>query len=161
MKLSTRGRYAVMAMADIARRDTDAPVSLAAIADSQNLSQEYLEQLFARLRRAGLVTSVRGPGGGYRLARDAEEIFIADIVAAAGEAFQVTRCADGDGVQGCQNGAQCITHELWSALRRQIWGFLSAVTLADVVQRRNLALAAEVRKAREEVRIRPLKQAAQ
>jgi Rrf2 family iron-sulfur cluster assembly transcriptional regulator len=146
MKLSTKGRYAVMAMADIARRKTDKPVSLAEIAASQNISQEYLEQLFSKLRRAGLVTSVRGPGGGYRLARDADEIFISEIVSAADEPFAVTRCPDGDAVQGCQNGEACITHELWSSLRRQIWGFLSSVTLGDVVEKRNLALAAEVRR---------------
>ncbi|WP_038036537.1 Rrf2 family transcriptional regulator [Thermopetrobacter sp. TC1] len=146
MKLSTKGRYAVMAMADIASRHTDKPVSLAEIAASQNISQEYLEQLFSRLRKAGLVTSVRGPGGGYRLARDPDEIFISDIISAADEPLSVTRCPDGDGVQGCQNGEACITHELWSSLRRQIWGFLSSVTLGDVVEKRNLALAAEVRR---------------
>ena len=146
MKLSTRGRYAVMALADLAARKTDRPVPLAAIAASQNISQEYLEQLFARLRRAGLVESVRGPGGGYRLSRDAEDIFIIDIIRAADEPLQVTRCADGDGVVGCQNGEACITHELWSALSRQISNFLSHVTLGDVIERRNLALAAEVRR---------------
>ena len=146
MKLSTKGRYAVMAMADLAARDTDKPVPLAAIAKSQNISQEYLEQLFARLRRAGLVESVRGPGGGYRLADDPEDVFIIEIIRAADEPLQVTRCADGDGVIGCQNGEACITHELWSALSRQICSFLSHITLGDVINRRNLALAAEVRR---------------
>ena len=146
MKLSTRGRYAVMALADLAGRHSDKPVPLAAIASSQNISQEYLEQLFARLRRAGLVESVRGPGGGYRLARKPDEIFIIEIIQAADEPLQVTRCADGDGVLGCQNGEACITHELWSALSRQIAGFLSHITLGDVIERRNLALAAEVRR---------------
>ncbi len=148
MKLSTKGRYAVMALAEIASRKADRPVSLADIAASQNISQEYLEQLFAKLRRAGLVKSTRGPGGGYRLARDPDEIFIIDIISAADEPFSVTRCPDGDAVEGCQNGQPCITHELWSSLRRQIWSFLSAVTLGDVVERRNLALAAEVRRAK-------------
>ncbi len=146
MKLSTKGRYAVMAMADLAVRQSDRPVPLAAIAASQNISQEYLEQLFARLRRAGLVESVRGPGGGYRLSHDPEETFIIDIIRAADEALQVTRCADGDGVIGCQNGEACITHELWSALSRQICSFLSHITLGDVIEKRNLALAAEVRR---------------
>ncbi len=146
MKLSTKGRYAVMALADLASRRSDRPVPLAAIAASQNISQEYLEQLFARLRRAGLVESVRGPGGGYRLARKPDEIFIIDIIQAADEPLQVTRCADGDGVVGCQNGEACITHELWSALSRQICSFLSHITLGDVIERRNLALAAEVRR---------------
>ena len=145
MKLSTKGRYAVMALADLASRHSDRPVPLAAIARSQNISQEYLEQLFARLRRAGLVESVRGPGGGYRLARDPDDIFIIDIIRAADEPLRVTRC-DGDGVVGCQKGEACITHELWSALSRQICGFLSNVTLGDVIGRRNLALAAEVRR---------------
>ncbi len=148
MKLSTKGRYAVMAMAEIALRKTDKPVSLAEIAASQNISQEYLEQLFAKLRRAGLVESTRGPGGGYRLARDPDEIMIIDVIGAADEPFMVTRCADGDAVEGCQDGEACVTHDLWSALRRQIAGFLSAVTLGDVVERRNLALAAEVRRAK-------------
>ena len=148
MKLSTKGRYAVMALSEIASRKTDSPVSLAEIAASQNISQEYLEQLFSKLRRAGIVNSVRGPGGGYRLARDPDEIYIADIISAADEPFQVTRCPDGDAVEGCQDGDKCITHELWSSLRRQIWGFLSTVTLGDVVERRNLALAAEVRRAK-------------
>ncbi len=148
MKLSTKGRYAVMALAEIALRKSDKPVSLAEIAASQNISQEYLEQLFAKLRRAGLVESTRGPGGGYKLARDADEIFIVDIIGAADEPFSVTRCLDGDAVEGCQNGEACITHELWSSLRRQIAGFLSAVTLGDVVEKRNLALAAEVRRAK-------------
>ncbi len=148
MKLSTKGRYAVMAMADIAARKTDRPVSLAEISASQRISQEYLEQLFARLRRAGLVESTRGPGGGYTLSRSAEEIFIIDIIEAADEPFHVTRCVDGDGVEGCQAGELCITHYLWAALSRQIWSFLSAVTLGDVVEKRNLALAAEVRRAK-------------
>jgi len=146
MKLSTKGRYAVMALSEIALRKSDKPVSLAEIAGSQNISQEYLEQLFAKLRRAGLVESTRGPGGGYKLARDADEIFIVDIIGAADEPFTVTRCLDGDAVEGCQNGEACVTHELWSSLRRQILGFLSAVTLGDVVEKRNLALAAEVRR---------------
>ena len=148
MKLSTKGRYAVMALAEIALRKSDKPVSLAEIAGSQNISQEYLEQLFAKLRRAGLVESTRGPGGGYKLARDADEIFIVDIIGAADEPFSGTRCLDGDAVEGCQDGKPCITHELWSSLRRQIAGFLSAVTLGDVVEKRNLALAAEVRRAK-------------
>ncbi len=146
MKLSTKGRYAVMALADLAGRRSDKPVPLAAIARSQNISQEYLEQLFARLRRAGLVESVRGPGGGYRLAHEPDDIFIIDIIRAADEPLQVTRCADGDGVLGCQNGEACVTHELWSALSRQICSFLSHITLGDVIERRNLALAAEVRR---------------
>ena len=150
MKLSTKGRYAVMAMADIAKNSNGAPVSLATIAGRQNISQEYLEQLFGRLRKASLVTSVRGPGGGYLLSCDADDMFISDIVLAADEPLTVTRCQDGDAVTGCVGGDKCTTHELWASLGRQIYGFLSAVTLGDVVAGRNLALAASVRRAKAE-----------
>ncbi len=148
MKLSTKGRYAVMAMADIAAHRDEQPISLADIAERQEISQEYLEQLFAKLRRAGLVESVRGPGGGYCLAVDADELWIADVVSAVDEPMQVTRCQDGDAVNGCVGGGKCVTHELWAALGRQIYGFLAAVTLGDVVAKRNLALAASVRRAK-------------
>lgn len=147
MKLSTKGRYAVMALADIARHSTGSAVSLAEIAGRQEISVEYLEQLFGKLRRAGLVDSVRGPGGGYLLAKPAEDIWIADIISAVDEAMQVTRC-QGDAIEGCVGGEKCETHELWAALGRQIYGFLAAVTLGDVVERRNLALAASVRRAK-------------
>lgn len=147
MKLSTRGRYAVMAMSDIAIHSTGEPVSLADISGRQAISQAFLEQLFAQLRKAGLVTSVRGPGGGYKLARDADEINIADIVTAVDEPLQVTRC-QGDAIEGCVEGEKCVTHELWAALGRQVYGFLAAVTLGDVAEKRNLALAASVRRAK-------------
>lgn len=147
MKLSTKGRYAVMAMADIAQHGNGAPAPLGGIARRQEISQEYLEQLFAKLRRAGLVDSARGPGGGYSLARHPDDIRIADIIHAVDEPLQVTRC-QGDAIDGCVAGDKCVTHELWAALGRQIVGFLSAVTLGDVVGRRNLALAASVRRAK-------------
>ncbi|HKQ94235.1 MAG TPA: Rrf2 family transcriptional regulator [Aestuariivirgaceae bacterium] len=147
MKLSTKGRYAVMAMADIASQPPAMPVSLAAIAERQHISQEYLEQLFAKLRRRGIVESARGPGGGYRLARDPEDIRISDIVIAVDEPLQVTRCA-GDAIDGCVDGHKCITHDLWSALGRQIYSFLSAVTLGDVIHKRNFALQVAVRRAK-------------
>lgn len=146
MKLSTKGRYAVMAVADLALAADDAPVSLAEIAARQQISQEYLEQLFAKLRRAHLVDSVRGPGGGYRLARDPDDIRISEIILAVDEPLRVTRC-EGDAIDGCVGGEKCITHELWAALGRQIYGFLSSVTLGDVVNRRNFALEAAVRRA--------------
>jgi Rrf2 family iron-sulfur cluster assembly transcriptional regulator len=146
MKLSSRGRYAVMAMADIAVHARDEPVNLAAVATRQEISLEYLEQLFLKLRRSGLVESTRGPGGGYSLSRDSEDIRISDIVCAVDEPLQVTRC-QGDAIDGCVAGQQCLTHNLWSALGRQIYGFLSAITLGDVVNRRNLALQATVRRA--------------
>lgn len=148
MKLSTKGRYAVMAMADIALNSNGAPVSLAAIAERQGISQEYLEQLFGKLRKSELVTSVRGPGGGYLLAREAGDMVVADIVLAADEPLTVTRCRDGDAVSGCIGGDKCITHELWASLGRQIYGFLASVTLGDVVAKRNLALQASIRRAK-------------
>jgi Rrf2 family transcriptional regulator, iron-sulfur cluster assembly transcription factor len=146
MKLSTKGRYAVMALADIAVNSGGQPVALATITERQDISQDYLEQLFLKLRKAGLVQSARGPGGGYRLARDPEDIRISEIVLAVDEPLQVTRCV-GDAIEGCTHGEKCLTHDLWSALGRQIYGFLAAVTLGDVVNRRNLALQAAVRRA--------------
>jgi Rrf2 family iron-sulfur cluster assembly transcriptional regulator len=142
MHLSTRGRYAVMAMVDLASRQTIGcecgPICLAEIAARQQLSQSYLEQLFGKLRRAGLVASARGPGGGYRLARSSDQIAIADIVAAVDEPIHATRCEKGSG--GClagpvQNGVgeRCQTHDLWFELGRQIELFLTGVTLADVI----------------------------
>ena len=147
MKLSTRGRYAVMAMTDIAIFGQGNPISLADISARQEISQAFLEQLFGQLRRNELVNSVRGPGGGYTLARDANEICIADIVTAVDEPLQVTRC-QGDAIEGCVDGEKCVTHELWAALGRQVYGFLAAITLGDVAAKRNLALTASVRRAK-------------
>ena len=147
MKLSTKGRYAVMALADIALNSGGTAVSLAEVAARQEISVEYLEQLFGKLRRAGLVDSVRGPGGGYLLAHAAEDIRISDIISAVDEAMQVTRC-QGDAIDGCVGGEKCVTHELWAALGRQIYGFLASITLGDVIEKRNLALAASVRRAK-------------
>jgi Rrf2 family transcriptional regulator, iron-sulfur cluster assembly transcription factor len=144
MKMSTKGRYAVMAMIDIAQDTSGGPVSLAAIAERQDISQEYLEQLFAKLRRAGLVDSSRGPGGGYRLSRTADLISMAEVISAADEPLRVTRC-DGDAVDGCVRGERCCAHDLWSSLGRQMMYFLSSITLDDVVSKRNLALAASIK----------------
>lgn len=146
MKLSTKGRYAVTAMADIALHSGGQPVPLASITERQDISQDYLEQLFLKLRKSGLVESSRGPGGGYRLCRDPEDIRISEIVVAVDEPLQVTRCV-GDAIEGCTHGAKCLTHDLWSALGRQIYGFLAAVTLGDVINKRNFALQAAVRRA--------------
>ncbi|MCG8441605.1 MAG: Rrf2 family transcriptional regulator [Caulobacterales bacterium] len=138
MKLSSRGRYAVMAMADLAAHGRSGPVRLAEIASRQVISHSYLEQLFAQLRRAGVVTSVRGPGGGYRLARDAEDIAVSDIILAVDEPIRATRCGM-TGVKGCTGKSErCITHDLWDELGRQIYLFLSGVSLADVVARKVL-----------------------
>ncbi len=134
MRLSTKGRYAVMAMADLARREHEAAraVALADIAARQEISLSYLEQLFARLRRRGLVTSARGPGGGYRLARTANDTSIADIVHAVDEPLHATRCAAS---KGCMiRGERCLTHDLWAGLGDRIEDYLASVSLADVVE---------------------------
>jgi Rrf2 family iron-sulfur cluster assembly transcriptional regulator len=148
MKLSTKGRYAVMAMIDIGQQSGGEPVSLAEIAARQDISQEYLEQLFSKLRRAGLVESARGPGGGYRLSRPASEIPMADIITAVDEPLRVTRC-EGDAVEGCVKGERCCAHDLWSSLGRQMMHFLGSITLDDVVAKRNLALAASIKQAKD------------
>jgi Rrf2 family iron-sulfur cluster assembly transcriptional regulator len=148
MKMSTKGRYAVMAMIDIGQHSQGAPISLNEISDRQDISQEYLEQLFGKLRRAGLVTSTRGPGGGYTLARAPAEIALSDVILAVDEPLRVTRCS-GDAVDGCVKGKKCCAHDLWSSLGRQMMFFLESVTLEDVVENRNLALAAAIKQAKD------------
>ncbi|MBS0471478.1 MAG: Rrf2 family transcriptional regulator [Proteobacteria bacterium] len=142
MRLSTKGRYAVMAMADLAQHEAaNKPVSLADIAQRQEISLSYLEQLFAKLRRNGLVKSVRGPGGGYRLSRPSAELRISDVIVAVDEPIAATRCKPGS-AKGCTGqGARCVTHDLWEELGRQIHVFLSGVSLADVVEKRVLGRA--------------------
>jgi Rrf2 family transcriptional regulator, iron-sulfur cluster assembly transcription factor len=148
MRLSTRGRYAVMAMVELAARQQDhgadprccRPVSLADIAQAQMLSLAYLEQLFGHLRRSGLVASARGPGGGYKLARSASDIAISAIVDAVDEPIRATRCEQGS--PGCLAGQRCLTHDLWSELGEQIRLFLTNVSLADVVSGRVTGRAA-------------------
>src|ERR1700743_501416 len=143
MRLSTKGRYAVMAMADLAGPAGESgtasrPLSMPDIAARQDISLSYLEQLFAKLRRGGLVTSVRGPGGGYRLSRPSGKLRIADIILAVDEPIAATRCKTGS-TKGCtKTGARCVTHDLWEELGEQIHIFLSSVSLADVVERRVL-----------------------
>lgn len=133
MKMTTKGRYAVMAMADLAKNGDGRPVSLADIASRQEISLSYLEQLFARLRRCGLVRSVRGPGGGYLLARDLDETRISDVILAVDEPMFATRCKS-DSPSGClSDGTRCLTHDLWDELGRQIHLYLSGVSLADVM----------------------------
>lgn len=146
MRLSTRGRYAVMAMVEMAAREQPGqpcaaarPVTLNEIAAAQHLSVAYLEQLFGRLRRAGLVASARGPGGGYRLARPAAQIAVADVVDAADETIVATRCEEGG--PGCLAGERCLTHDLWAELGDQIRLFLRGVTLAEVVEGKVLGRA--------------------
>lgn len=138
MKLSTKGRYAVMAMVDLASFSTGKPVSLADIAERQEISLSYLEQLFGKLRKGGLVRSVRGPGGGYMLSRTAAETRVSDIIVAVDEPIRAMRCTPGS-PEGCHsNKSRCLTHDLWQELGNQIQMFLSSVTLADVVARRVL-----------------------
>ena len=136
MKLSTKGRYAVMAMVDLARHAQTKPVSLSEIATRQEISLSYLEQLFARLRRAELVKSVRGPGGGYRLARTSMETRVSEIILAVDEPIKATRCTE-MGATGCRaDRSKCLTHDLWEELGNQIHVFLSSVSLHDVLERK-------------------------
>ena len=138
MRLSTKGRYAVMAMVDLAKHSIGDPISLAEIAERQQISLSYLEQLFAKLRGGGLVKSVRGPGGGYLLALRADETRIADIILAVDEPIRATRCAPGAPTGCAANRSRCLTHDLWEELGHQIHLFLNSVTLADVVEQRVL-----------------------
>lgn len=130
MKLTSKGRYAVTAILDLAFHARSGPVPLPNIAGRQGLSLSYLEQLFTRLRKAGLVESTRGPGGGYTLARAAPEISVAEVIAAVDERVDNTTCS---GAGNCHEGEQCLTHELWDDLGSQISGFLGGISLQDLV----------------------------
>ncbi len=130
MRLTTKGRYAVTAMLDLALNAQEGPVSLADISGRQEISLSYLEQLFARLRRNELVNSVRGPGGGYLLAREPEAICVAAVIDAVNESVDATRCG---GKGDCLQGGECLTHNLWCDLSDQIHQFLSSISLADLV----------------------------
>ena len=135
MRLTTKGRYAVTAMLDLALHADSGPVSLADISGRQDISLSYLEQLFAKLRRCELVTSVRGPGGGYRLSREGDAIYVAQIIDAVNEAVDATGCG---GTSDCQQGEVCLTHHLWCDLSDQIHGFLSNISLANLVEKREV-----------------------
>lgn len=135
MRLTTKGRYAVTAMLDIALHHERGPVSVAEVADRQDISSSYLEQLFGKLKRAGLLQSVRGPGGGYELARALDAISVSDIIAAVGEGVDATRCK---GAADCQEGDTCLTHDLWTALSNRIDEFLSGISLANLVAQREV-----------------------
>lgn len=132
MRLTTRGRYAVTAMLDLALHAGGGPVSLADIARRNRISSAYLEQLLAALRRQGLIDSSRGPGGGYQLARPAGQISVACVIAAVNESVDATRCG---GSRDCHEGGSCLTHDLWEDLTRHIRGFLEGVTLAQLCER--------------------------
>jgi Rrf2 family iron-sulfur cluster assembly transcriptional regulator len=134
MRLSTKGRYAVTAMLDLAINGKNGPVTLAEISENQGISLSYLEQLFAALRSKELVRGVRGPGGGYYLGKSSDEISIANIICAVDEWVEFTRCG---GRQNCSGGARCLTHTLWDDLSSEIFNFLAGISLGDLV-RRNL-----------------------
>src|SRR5687767_1146728 len=130
MRLTTKGRFAVTAMVDLAMRQTRGPVTLAAISERQHISLSYLEQLFGKLRRRKLVTSVRGPGGGYRLAQPMHGVTVAEIVTAVDEPLDATQCG---GKENCKDDKRCMTHDLWATLNEKMYDYLSSVTLADLV----------------------------
>ena len=140
MKLTTKGRYAVTAMLDLALHTDSGPTPLADISKRQEVSLSYLEQLFSKLRRRGLVESARGPGGGYRLARDANEIAIIHVLDAIDEEIDATRCG---GKANCHHGGPCLTHDLWADLSHQISTFLSSISLGELVQRHGVRTASE------------------
>lgn len=131
MKLTSKGRYAVTAMLDLAIHAGNGPVTLAGISERQGISLSYLEQLFTRLRKQGLVSSTRGPGGGYSLSRSAYDVAIAEVVTAVDENVDATRCG---GRADCQDGSRCLTHDLWMELSQQIHSFLSEITLGQLME---------------------------
>lgn len=137
MRLTTKGRYAVTAMLDLALHRDDGPVSLIDIAARQDISLAYLEQLFAKLKKSSLIRSSRGPGGGYRLDRPVEAITVSDVITAVGEGVDVTRC---HGAADCKDGKICLTHDLWAELSVEIDDFLKAKTLAMLVNRHELTI---------------------
>jgi Rrf2 family iron-sulfur cluster assembly transcriptional regulator len=131
MRLTTKGRFAVTAMIDVAMHGTSGPVTLAGVSERQKISLSYLEQLFGKLRRAGLVKSVRGPGGGYRLARGADAVSVAEVITAVDEPIDATKCG---GRENCnEDGKRCMTHELWTNLNTHIFAYLRSVSLAQLV----------------------------
>lgn len=139
MRLTTRGRYAVTALLDLALQPTEQTITLAEIAARQSISVAYLEQLFAKLKRHGLVSSVRGANGGYDLARNADEITVLEIIEAVNETVDATRC---DHKGNCQNGAMCLTHDLWQELSHHIADYLAKITLANLISRDNVQTVA-------------------
>lgn len=143
MRLTTKGRYAVTAMLDLALHQARGPISLADISSRQEISLSYLEQLFSKLRKKGLVESVRGPGGGYRLAQGSQDIFVADIVEAVDENIDATSC---NGAADCHDGTTCLTHHLWIDLSAQIYSFLKGISLASLIEREDVLMISERQK---------------
>ena len=137
MRLTTKGRFAVTAMIDLALRGEDGPVALASVSERQKISLSYLEQLFGKLRRYRLVDSVRGPGGGYCIARPLNLVTVADIIRAVDEQLDATQCG---GRENCHDEHRCMTHDLWSTLNSKMYDYLSSVTLAELVDRQKLKL---------------------
>jgi Rrf2 family iron-sulfur cluster assembly transcriptional regulator len=135
VKLTTKGRYAVTAMLDLAIQHGQRPINLAEISERQGISLSYLEQLFSKLRKKGLVSSARGPGGGYLLGHPATDISIADVIRAVDETVDATRCG---GSKNCQGTERCITHDLWEKLSEEIENFLLGISLADLVNKKDL-----------------------
>ncbi len=135
MKLTTKGRYAVTAMLDLALHQGKGPITLADISSRQEISLSYLEQLFSKLRKNALVSSARGPGGGYKLSRDSKEIAVAEVIAAVDESVDATRCKRKG---NCHNDERCLTHALWCDLSDQIFNFLSSISLGDLVEKREV-----------------------
>ena len=135
MRLTTKGRYAVTAMLDLAIHYNEGPITLADISHRQGISLSYLEQLFAKLRRQNLVDSTRGPGGGYRLSCEPADIPVADVILAVDEKLESTRCG---GLSNCQDDQQCLTHELWTELSDQIYQFLSGISLGALVEKNSV-----------------------
>lgn len=135
MRLTTKGRYAVTAMLDVAIHHEEGPVALADIAQRQGISLSYLEQLFSLLRKRGLVSSTRGPGGGYQLGRSARMIAVSDVIRAVDESVDATRCG---GKENCQGEERCLTHDLWEDLSKRIYEFLNHIDLAQLVERRRV-----------------------
>ena len=135
MRLTSKGRYAVTAMLDVTIHASQGPVSLADISERQGISLSYLEQLFSKLRKYGLVNSIRGPGGGYLLGRCSAEIAVADVITAVNESVDATKC---QGKGNCQGGEQCLTHSLWEGLSERIEGFLKNITLAELVAKNDV-----------------------
>jgi len=145
MKLTTKGRFAVTAMLDVALHGHDGPVTLAGISERQKISLSYLEQLFGKLRRRALVESVRGPGGGYQLAREASKLSVADIISAVEEPLDSTQCG---GRENCLENQRCMTHDLWEELNTTVYGFLSGVSLAQLVEKQHTRPVSVVRNPR-------------
>ena len=150
MRLTTKGRFAVTAMVDLALRQNRGPVTLAAISERQHISLSYLEQLFGKLRRASLVSSVRGPGGGYNLAQPATQVTVADIVSAVDEPLDATQCG---GKENCHDEKRCMTHDLWATLNEKMYEYLSSVTLADLVAHQNGKPVAVIKDFREKEKV--------